>query len=265
MKRGQRVPGERRIRLVVPELKTNFTIAYRYRKGKSGLNLLFIHGLGAANEHMKGVWTAQGYEQHSILTIDLPGFGGSSKPTNFSYDMSDQALVVHRLLQKLRLNKVHIIGHSLGGAVGVLLCLKYPKGIRSLINLEGNLTNGDCDWSRRIANQSWQRWRKSGYSQMTRAFSKGELLSHSWGQMTPNAIYKSSVSLVQWSDSGKLLKNFLKLKIKKHYIYGSKNRTILTARLLRKNRIPMTEISKSGHCMMLDNPQEFYQKLLTLL
>jgi pimeloyl-ACP methyl ester carboxylesterase len=56
---------------------------------------------------------------------------------------------------------------------------------------------------------------------------------------------------------------FIDLKIKKYYVFGEANRNLPVIRLLES--VPKIQISKSGHFMMIDNPEEFYQKLSNLL
>ncbi|MCP1242867.1 acetoin dehydrogenase dihydrolipoyllysine-residue acetyltransferase subunit [Acetobacter lambici] len=96
----------------------------------SGTPLLFIHGFG-------GDLTNWMLNQNSLSTdrrtiaFDLPGHGGSSKivgdgkPATF-------AATAAALLDKLDVTAVHVVGHSLGGAIALELAKAFPQKVASL-------------------------------------------------------------------------------------------------------------------------------------
>jgi pimeloyl-ACP methyl ester carboxylesterase len=57
-------------------------------------------------------------ERRKIL-IDLPGFGYSDKPRDFSYNIHEQALVLEQFLSHLRLQRFALFGHSMGGSIAI--------------------------------------------------------------------------------------------------------------------------------------------------
>ena len=46
---------------------------------------------------------------------------------------------------------MHIVGHSIGGAIAVLLASLYPECVASVSNVEGNFTLNDAFWSAGLA------------------------------------------------------------------------------------------------------------------
>lgn len=64
-------------------------------------------------------------EKYKVITIDLPGFGQSSVWPNVS--IADMAGAVHAVLQELKLDKVIMIGHSMGGYVSLAFAEKHPE------------------------------------------------------------------------------------------------------------------------------------------
>ena len=56
---------------------------------------------------------------------------------------------------------------------------------------------------------------------------------------------------------------FINLDIKKCYVFGEMNKNMPVIKIL--DNAPKMQISNSGHFMMIDNPQEFYQKLSNIL
>jgi pimeloyl-ACP methyl ester carboxylesterase len=222
----------------------------------------------------KDVWGFPGYEKYTILTFDLPGFGNSDKPVDFTYSMEDHSVISKMLIEELNLNKIHLVGHSMGGAVGLLLCQEIKSMIKSFICLEGNLISEDCTGSRLAISYSLEDFQKEGFDNLKTEISKNknepsvkdsglDLYLDCLSKCNPYSFYRSSESLVKWSDSGRLFQLFLDLDIPKYYVFGDKNQDSPAVKLL--SSIPKIEISDAGHAMMNDNSREFYQKLLKIL
>jgi pimeloyl-ACP methyl ester carboxylesterase len=69
-----------------------------------------------------------------VIGIDLLGFGKSPKPTWTRYNAKTQARSVWLTLLKLRLfQQPTIVGHSLGGLVGIEIAKNYPLLVKQLI------------------------------------------------------------------------------------------------------------------------------------
>ena len=223
-----------------------FDISIRFKKGEE--TLVFIHGLICSKNDFSRVWDISYFQKYGLLTFDLPGFGESSKPESFSYAMEEQAEICRLLLEELNINNMHLIGHSMGGVISMLLANKISEKIISFANLEGNLIGEDCSLSRKISNMPYKEF-----------ISKKGMI----GNNDPNSTYKSSKSLVEWADSGKILNLFLGLKAKKTYF--SCDRKVLPCINLLKGKVDIVTITNSGHFMMGDNPEELYKKLSTIL
>lgn len=104
-----------------------------------GSPLLMIHG-GLLNSE---IFYEFGYidslkDKYQIILIDLRGFGKSDKPhqaEKFSLKlMVDDVIAV---LNKLKVNKCHAYGHSLGGWIVNGLAIYYPERLQSLILCDG--------------------------------------------------------------------------------------------------------------------------------
>jgi pimeloyl-ACP methyl ester carboxylesterase len=239
-------------------------IIYDLRTAGGG-SVVFIHGLGAGRDCFRDVWGFSGYEQYSILTFDLPGFGDSDRPARFSYTMEDQAAVCRLLIQRLKLDKINIVGHSMGGAIGLLLAREIKPLVESFICLEGNLVSEDCTGSRAAVGYSLEDFQREGFQQLKSKISESAdaLFVDCLAKSDPYAFYRSSESLVKWSDSGRLLEMFLELDVPGYYFYGELN---AGAPLLRRlASVPKRMIPNAGHGMMADNPSSFYRELLGVL
>ena len=250
---------------------SNLEISYNFRE-EAEEPILFIHGLGCSKESFKDVWNFAEFENYTILTFDLLGFGDSSKPKAFSYTMEEHAEICKLIIEKFGLEQIHLVGHSMGGAIGLLLIEKIPSKIVSFINLEGNLIGEDCTYSREAVRYSLEDFEGGVFEDFKSGIEDGKDLAASTSPSTRRvfynwlsksdayAFYRSSESLVEWSDSRKLLKMFVELDIKRCYVFGEMNKNLPVIKML--GDVPKVEISNSGHFMMSDNPEETYQKLL---
>lgn len=70
-------------------------------------------------------------KSHAVYALDLPGHGGSIK-TQAIATLDDLAAAVVQFLDAKSLSDVHLVGHSLGGAVAVKAALLRPGDIASL-------------------------------------------------------------------------------------------------------------------------------------
>lgn len=93
--------------------------------------LVLIHGMGsgASND-----WTSiikQLATDYHILTLDLPGFGRSSKE-NKAYNPTNYAKLIHHLTNQYASRPFHLLGHSMGGAIALRYAADHPNGVKTL-------------------------------------------------------------------------------------------------------------------------------------
>ncbi|RJP63072.1 MAG: alpha/beta fold hydrolase [Ignavibacteriales bacterium] len=220
--------------------------------------ILFIHGLGCSSDSFRNLFDNDYFPDKSLLVIDLPGFGKSSKPENFSYSMEDQAVIIEQLFMLLPEWDIHIVAHSMGGAIALLFSDNFFSRIKSFANVEGNLVSEDCGMlSRGIANITYEEYKTNLYLKHLSECQNHQQLR--FEESTPLAIHKSAVSLVQLSDGGELLNKFKNLKCKKSYFYGDQNKEMPV--INRLDFVSKFMISGSGHGMITENPKEFYSVL----
>ena len=102
-------------------------VAYR-RKG-SGPPTLFLHGAGGTR-----MWLPF-YERMSesvdFVAPEHPGFGDTPSP-DWLDGFDDLVLHYHDVLDTLGLDRVHLIGFSLGGWISANVAIFYPERIKSL-------------------------------------------------------------------------------------------------------------------------------------
>jgi non-heme chloroperoxidase len=95
-----------------------------YEDHGAGKPVVLIHGYplsGASWEKQLGVLLAAGYR---VITYDRRGFGKSSQPTT-GYDYDTFAEDLHKLITKLELRDIALVGFSMGGGEVVRYIGKY--------------------------------------------------------------------------------------------------------------------------------------------
>lgn len=105
-----------------------------YRQGGLGSNstpILFLHGWGISTEPYSEVLSLLG-QQHPVYAPDLPSFAGSSY-RKLIPDYESYAQFILSFLDALDLQHAHVIGHSLGGGIGITLSALAPERVKSLI------------------------------------------------------------------------------------------------------------------------------------
>lgn len=95
-----------------------------------GPPLVLIHGFGGDLDNWRFV-IPEWAKERSLIAIDLPGHGGSSK------DVGDGTLAVLTgavlgVLDARGVERAHLVGHSLGGLVATAIAAEHPDRVLSL-------------------------------------------------------------------------------------------------------------------------------------
>lgn len=114
--------------------------------------ILFLHGLLGSKRNFNSLATTLSNllvdQNRQIVGMDLRNHGESPVGEIMSYDIMAQD-VIHTLDQN-NLDKIVVIGHSMGGKVAAALALLYPERIEGLVVLDmaPAVYDGDCAaWS----------------------------------------------------------------------------------------------------------------------
>jgi pimeloyl-ACP methyl ester carboxylesterase len=96
-----------------------------------GPDLLLLHGLGGAKSSFFDTAAALS-RRYRVHAIDLPGFGGSSKPATAPYGAPYAAKAVIGAMDGLGIERAHIVGNSMGGRVAIEVGLEQPDRVGGL-------------------------------------------------------------------------------------------------------------------------------------
>ena len=100
-----------------------------------GKPILCVHGI-TANCRCWDVVAAALVPQYHVMAMDLRGRGRSDKPAK-GYSLTHHIRDMNCLLDDLDVEKVVILGHSLGAFIGLAFAAEYPQRIEHLILVDG--------------------------------------------------------------------------------------------------------------------------------
>ena len=115
----------------MPQVSINgMALNYQRRPG-SGPDVVLVHGF-ATNLAFWFFRIAPLLARNFRLTMyDLRGHGQSDMPPS-GYTTDDMAADLHGLLDRLEIRRVHLVGHSYGGAVALHYTVLHPERVTSL-------------------------------------------------------------------------------------------------------------------------------------
>ena len=116
-------------------------VPYGHIAGKAwgdpnGKPILGLHGWldnAATYDHLVPL-LPEGYR---LVCLDLPGHGLSSHyPNGMHYKVSDNFTNIRRVLDHLKWDKTIIMGHSMGGGIGLWFSATFPEQVEKLICID---------------------------------------------------------------------------------------------------------------------------------
>jgi pimeloyl-ACP methyl ester carboxylesterase len=99
--------------------------------------IVFLHGFGGSTFSWRGnvpFFVSMGYR---VVAIDMKGFGLSTKDLSSDYSHPTQAKIVGKVLDKLNIDRVVMVGHSMGTSVMLNFAHLYPQRILAMVSVDG--------------------------------------------------------------------------------------------------------------------------------
>ena len=171
---------------------------YFFNKKEQSIPIVFIHGVGLTHE----IWQPQldFFKEYCTLSYDILGHGKTrleKKEISFD-DFSDQLI---KLIDELKIEKIHLVGFSIGSLIARNFATKFNNRLQSLILL-GSIYKRSEE-QQRIVNERFNQAKKElklSKQALTRWFTDEYL------ENNPNT-YEKIVSIL----SANNMENFLKV------------------------------------------------------
>lgn len=112
-----------------------FSVYRRQAQRENAPTLLLLHGYTASKE----LWLrfANNLDgRYNIIIPDLAGHGETGFDPQWSYSPSAQATRLKRLLDTLGVERVSVIGNSMGGLIAANFALQYPEHTEAIVVID---------------------------------------------------------------------------------------------------------------------------------
>jgi pimeloyl-ACP methyl ester carboxylesterase len=95
--------------------------------------IVLLHGKNFSGYYWERVAKDLLKKNYRVIIPDQIGFGKSSKPDYYQYSFGQLALNTKTLLDSLKIAKLDLVGHSMGGMLATTFAVNYPKSVNKLI------------------------------------------------------------------------------------------------------------------------------------
>jgi len=103
-----------------------------YMEAGAGDAIVMIHGLGGTLLHFGYAMADKLSGDFRVILVDRPGSGYSMRTDDAQATLTAQANTIATLIRKLGLERPLVVGHSLGGALSLVLALDHPDCVGGL-------------------------------------------------------------------------------------------------------------------------------------
>lgn len=243
--------------------------------GQGRPSILLIHGLGDSGLAFQEIFSREQFEGFNVVVPDLIGYGRSSRPDPDQYGFELHLDTLRQVVDCFDLEHVTLVGHSLGGDLGTLLCRENLSGrIERFLNVESNLTPGDLFISKKAAEAAeagtfddWFQWEflyRQVYGDWCPRWPFGRRYLASLHFCDPKAFAKDASELYarNWkSDSEGTGTLYRGLPLPKLFVFGQKSLSHESRCFLHEYDLVAYEVRGSHHWPMIECPDEFYDVL----
>ena len=95
--------------------------------------VLLLHGLGFSLFAMRNVYNDLAERGYRVIALDIPGCGYSKADPKVRMSVEEIADTLHKFLDKLKIEKVHIYAIAEGAIYALRLCQMYPENVISMV------------------------------------------------------------------------------------------------------------------------------------
>jgi pimeloyl-ACP methyl ester carboxylesterase len=234
--------------------------------------VLWLHGLGESGLCFERAVTRPELSGWRHLVPDLPGYGRSAWP-RLPSPLADLAGLLAEWLQGRGERPAVLVGHSMGGVLGQLLAELFPRLARGFVNVEGNVSMGDCTASAQAAAYPLDGFLSVGFGTMQEAvYHLGEddrAFRGAYVSMRlcdPRSFHLHAHALVEVSRREEMARRMAALPLPRLFVAGVPGGAApRSLELLAEASVEVSRIEPSGHWPFIDRPEEFAKALQAFL
>lgn len=238
---------------------------------RRGRRLLWLHGLGESGRCFEAIVDHPRLAGFASVVPDLPGYGRTPALPE-PPDLPALADLLAAWLRALGGPPPVVVGHSMGGVLGVLLAERHPDALAALIDVDGNVSLGDCTYSGRAAAVDRATFVAEGMAAI-RAFVAERAVgdaAHA-GYLTSLALadaatlHRHAQDLVAFSAPEDSARRRAALRVPVAYVAGAPGGACARSRaLLDAAGVTRVDVFPSGHWPFVDQPDAFAEAVAEL-
>jgi pimeloyl-ACP methyl ester carboxylesterase len=227
--------------------------------------VVLLHGLGAAgSSDLIGAACRPPLARRRRLIIDLLGFGYSDRPQGWGYRLADHAAALAAVLDAARPARCWVVGHSMGGTVGIVLASQRPDLVAALVVAEANLDPGVGTGSARIAAWSEAEYLDRGHDEMLASVeAEAAAGDPGWSAYAaafrladPLAVHRSAVGLLAPIDPT-ARERLYRFPGPKAFVFGERSLPDPGAGRLAAAGVAVLVVPGASHAMTVEAPDDF--------
>ena len=233
------------------------------RRVGTGPDVIWIHGLGEHSASFDAITRHHGLAGFTHVLPDLPGYGRSARldthglgPLDALADFLVPWIATHAPLPLL-------VGHSMGGVLATLIAERMPIG--AIVDIDGNLTRGDCTFSAEAASYGREAFVAAGLAAMRdRVGEQGATDPALRGYHTAltvadaDVFHRNAIDLVRLSETETLAPRLAAVSARVLFVAGVPGGICERSRAqLDACKVRWVGLEPSGHWPYIDQPDAF--------
>ncbi|MFI2612232.1 alpha/beta fold hydrolase [Kitasatospora sp. NPDC018619] len=220
---------------------------------------LYLHGLGATSPAYFAAAAAHPLlAGRRSLLLDLLGFGLSDRPADFGYTLEEHADAVAAAVAAAGPERVEVVGHSMGGAVAIVLARRHPRLVERLLLVDANLDRIEPD-RRRTGSSGIAAYTEEEFLAGGRAEVAERVGPFWWSTMRlagPEALHRSARHLARGTEPS-MRELLTGLDLPRTFLHPAADGEPSGTDGLRAAGVRVVAVPDCGHSIMLDNPEGF--------
>ena len=251
-------------------------LAHRHRDGlgvrerpapPGAVTIVWIHGLGESGLGFEQVMVAGELSRFGHLAPDLPGYGRSPWPAE-PLSLAEHARHLRGWLERNTAGQLILVGHSMGGVIGTLLCERpgaLEGRLAAFVDVEGNVSPTDCTNSATAAAYDLENFLDHGFARLAdevHTLGIADLANRSYYPSLrladPHSFHLDSCELVEISERREMAGRLGALGLPCCYVHGRPGGAqVGSLELLRDAGVESIAIEPSGHWPFIDRRDDF--------
>jgi len=237
-----------------------------YSDSGEGLPVVLLHGFCETSDIWSGLQN-QLSKNFRVITVDLPGFGGSPL-LDYQFILEDVAKEIKSFLDSIKLNKYVLIGHSLGGYIALAFSKLFEDELLGLGLFHSNIFEDEMD-KKESRTKLIEFIKANGVKTFIKTFIPSLFykeninalkdiiynLKKSAEQSNPESVIQYARAMRDRKGSEEMLKKFSKPVM---FIIGEEDISMPLHKSLKQVKVPenshFLRLAKTGHMGMLEKP-----------